>query len=80
MTVRHTGYTPGFLRRLKRFQAASNQLVHQNAMSLSDIAYDNSFTDQAHLIKDFRRFSGTKPRTFRNEKSTVKANTGYSYV
>jgi len=76
----YTGYTPKILRRIKRFQTASNQLIYQNPVNLSGIAYDNSFTDQAHFIKEFRKFSGVAPRTFQQEKITVKENTKYSYI
>ena len=80
MVLRYTGYTPKTLKRIKRFQAASNQLIHQNPENLSDVAYDNSFADQAHLIKEFRKFSGTAPRALQQEKSTIKENTNYSYI
>ena len=80
MLLHRTGYMPNILRRIKRFQSASNQLVHQNQTTLSSIAYDNSFTDQAHFTREFRRFSGVAPRTFQQEKITVKENAKYSYV
>lgn len=80
-TVLHyTGYTPKVLRRIKRFQAASNQLIHQNSISLSGVAYDNSYSDQAHFTKEFQKFSGATPSVFRQEKATIKENTKYSYI
>jgi len=80
-TVLHyTGYTPKLLRRIKRFQTASNQLVHQSSVNLVGVTYDNSFTDQAHFTKEFQKFSGVSPRTFQQEKATIKENTRYSYI
>lgn len=77
--LHYTGYTPKVLRSIKRFQKAGNQLVHQKPERLSHIAYDNNFSDQAHSIREFRKFSGATPRTFQQEKLTVKENTKYTY-
>lgn len=78
--LQYTGYTPKILRRIKRFQVTSNQLVHQNAASFTDLAYYNGFADQAHLIKEFRHFSGKAPKLFQQEKISVKENAVYSYI
>jgi len=78
--LRYTGYTPKVLRRVRRFQAASNQLMFQRSADLAEVAYDNSFFDQSHFTKEFRRFSGAVPRTFLREKITVKENTAYSFA
>ena len=80
MVLHYTGYTPKVLHRIKRFQYASNQLVQQTKTTLSNIAYDNRFTDQAHFTKEFREFAGTAPLTFKQEKITVKENSKYSYI
>lgn len=74
-----TGYTPKILRAIRRFQKSGNQLVHQKPEHLSDIAYDNDFADQSHFIREFQRFSGVSPRTFQEQKITIKENTKYSY-
>ncbi len=79
MFLYYTGYTPNILRRIKRFQNTCNQLVHEH-ISLTDITYDNNFTDQSYFIKEFTRFSGTAPRTFQAEKATVKENVKYKYL
>lgn len=75
----YTGYTPKILRSINRFQKAGNQLVFQESDQLSGIAYDNDFADQAHFIREFRKFSGASPRTFQQEKITIKENTKYNY-
>lgn len=75
-----TGYTPKTLRRIRRFQTASNQLIHQNPISLAGITYDNRFSDQAHFTKEFRKFAGAAPLAFQQEKITVKENVKYSYA
>ena len=80
MVSRYTGYTPKVLRRIRRFQTASNQLIHNNTVNISGIAYDNSFADQSHFTKEFRRFSGAAPCAFLREKITVKESAEYSFI
>ncbi len=79
MCLKYTGFTPKALRSIRRFQATGNQLTRQNASSLTAIAYDHSFTDQAHFSKEFRRFSGAAPQAFQREKITVKQNVNYTF-
>ena len=80
MFLRYCGYTPKKLLRLKRFQSASNHLVHQKPQNLSEIAYDNDFTDQAHFIKEFKNFTGAAPTWFLSKKASVKENVKYDYM
>lgn len=75
----YTGYTPKILRSIRRFQKVGNQLVDQRPKQLSEIAYDNDFADQAHFTREFRKYSGSAPRTFQEEKLTIKENTKYNY-
>ncbi len=77
--LRYTGYMPKTLRSIRRFQRASNQLVHQNPNQLADVAYDNDFADQAHFTREFQKFSGTAPRAFQQKKITIKENAKYTY-
>lgn len=80
MVLRYTGFTPKALHNLYRFQIVGNQLTHENTDSLAGVAYDNSFTDQAHFAKEFRRFSGVAPRVFLTERISVKENAKYTYL
>ena len=80
MVLLYTGFTPKALRNIKRFQKASNQLVHDQTANLTDISYDNHFTDQAYFTKVFRRYSGAAPHVFQAEKVSVKENAKYFYL
>ena len=80
MVLRYTGYSPKILRRIRRFQAVCNQLVHQTPECLSDLAYDYGFADQSHLIKEFQKFSDEAPRAFHEKKVTIKENVRYSHI
>jgi len=79
LCVRYTGYTPAILRRIHRFQAVSNQIVHEKPDSLADAAYNNRFADQAHLNREFKVFAGEAPGRFTQQKASVKENVQYKY-
>ena len=72
-----TGFSPVNLRRIRRYKAASNQLLFNNSAKISEIVYDHNYTDQAYFTKECSKFSGVSPRTFRREKNTVIENTIY---
>ena len=57
-----SGFPPKVFARINRFQAALNE--YGSAKSLTDIAYDCGYYDQAHFINDFREFSGYNPKVF----------------
>ena len=80
MTLRYTGFTPKTLQNISRFQSVGNQLTHIATDRLTDVAYDNHFTDQAHLVKEFKRFSGVAPKSFLSEKVSVKEHASYTYL
>lgn len=69
-----TGFSPVGLRNLKRYSAASKQLLAESSMSITDIVYDNRYTDQAYFTKAIKKYSGVSPKVFRNESGTVVEN------
>jgi AraC family L-rhamnose operon regulatory protein RhaS len=40
-------------------------------LSLNDIAFEFGYTDESHLCKQFRQYTGKSPRSFRNRKEMV---------
>lgn len=79
VALQYTGFTPKALHNICRFQTVGNQLTHGEIDTLAGVAYDNSFTDQAHFVNAFRRFSGVAPGVFLSEKISVKENAIYTY-
>jgi AraC-like DNA-binding protein len=58
------GVSPRMFSRVCRFHAAFQQLNQQQFGNLSDIAYDNGYTDQSHFIRSFREFTNYTPKEY----------------
>ena len=58
------GISPKQLARVARLQATLKMLGQKRATSLTEIAYENGYFDQAHFIKDFKEFTGMSPKSF----------------
>ena len=58
------GLSPKKYARIVRFQSIFRLLQTQQAGTLTQVAYQAGYYDQAHFIKDFRKFSGLNPRDF----------------
>lgn len=64
----HIGFSPKTFSRIVRFNALLWNYNRENA-SLTDIAYDFGYYDQAHFIQDFKQFSGYNPKTYFSGKA-----------
>jgi len=65
------GLSPKKYSRLKRFHYAVSLLTP--AKSLTSLALDAGYYDQAHFVHEFRAFSGTHPRQFLQESNQLNA-------
>lgn len=62
------GLSPKQLSKTIRIQNTLKTLITKDVKSLTDLAYENQYFDQAHFIKDFKEFTGLTPKEFyRNE-------------
>ena len=68
------GISPSTYAALVRFNK-SLQLVLNSPRSLTSIAYDCGYYDQAHFIKEFKKFTAITPLTCRHSK--LKNDTDY---
>jgi AraC-like DNA-binding protein len=59
-----SGFSPKLYSRIIRFQSALNAYEKNSGKSLTGIAYECGYFDQAHFINDFREFSGYVPRQY----------------
>ncbi|QOD60251.1 AraC family transcriptional regulator [Polaribacter haliotis] len=58
------GLSPKQLSKTIRIQTTLKTLLNNKVKSLTDLAYENEYFDQAHFIKDFKEFTGVTPKEF----------------
>ena len=58
------GLSPKQLSKTIRLQAILKMLINKQYTSLTELAYEADYYDQAHFIKDFREFTGCTPKEF----------------
>ena len=63
--ARHLGISPKVVARVLRFQSALRALMRDPGCSLAEVAAAWGYFDQAHFVRDFKRFSGGVPRGYR---------------
>jgi len=59
-----SGYTVKDVSGLMRFEQVRNQLLLNPDLNISALAHELGYTDQSHLSREFRRYSGTTPAAF----------------
>lgn len=60
----NVGMTPKRYCRLLRFQNVVRQIASQECVNWAELALAGGFCDQAHLVHEFRAFSGLSPEPF----------------
>jgi AraC-like DNA-binding protein len=73
-----SGYTVKDVSALMRFEQVRNQLWLYPNSTLSALAHELGYTDQSHLSREFKRYSGTTPAAFarkaKKEKPVVSSD------
>jgi AraC-like DNA-binding protein len=67
-----SGYTVKDVSGLMRFEQVRNQLWLHPKSSLAGLALELGYTDQSHLSREFRRYSGTTPAAFARKAKSGK--------
>jgi AraC-like DNA-binding protein len=62
---KHVGLTPKGFSRLRRLQRVVRSISKAAAVDWADFAAEHGYTDQAHLIHDFRELTGITPAAYR---------------
>ncbi len=76
--VNQVGTSPKQLGKVIRMQTALKMLLNQEPTSLTEIAYESAYYDQAHFIKDFKEFTGLSPGAFLDDKHMALSSLFYS--
>ncbi|RQO69491.1 AraC family transcriptional regulator [Pedobacter sp. KBW06] len=58
------GLSPKQLSKIIRLQSVLKMMAEPGFTSLTNIAYQGAYYDQAHFIKDFKEFTGMSPKKF----------------
>lgn len=61
------GISPKLFSRICRFQESFKQLQAGSYDKLSDIAYENEYSDQSYFIRAFKEFTGFSPLEFKKQ-------------
>ncbi|NQX42408.1 AraC-type DNA-binding protein [Pedobacter steynii] len=70
----HVGISPKMFSRICGFQASLSQLKNNEYEKLSDIAYENGYSDQSHFIRTFKEFAGFSPYQYQKQAPHVADN------
>ena len=58
------GLSPKIIQRLNKFIRVIETIQNRKTISWPQVAYECHYYDQAHLINDFKSFSGLSPKTY----------------
>ncbi|SKB27455.1 helix-turn-helix transcriptional regulator [Daejeonella lutea] len=67
------GLSPKQLLKIIRLQTALKLLQRSDSNSLTVIAHESEYYDQAHFIKDFKEFTGLSPKQFYSDNLKLTA-------
>jgi hypothetical protein len=75
--VRQIGISPKQLGKVIRLQTVLKMLLNNQSESLTAIAYESDYYDQAHFIKDFKDFTGITPKDFLGDEKMILSSLFY---
>jgi AraC-like DNA-binding protein len=76
--LKQIGISPKQLGKVIRLQTALKMLLNQKTETLTEIAYESEYYDQAHFIKDFKEFTGINPHAFLDDDKMILSSIFYS--
>jgi AraC-like DNA-binding protein len=75
-----SGYTVKDVSGLMRFEQVRNHLWLYPDANLAGLAHDLGYTDQSHLSREFKRYSGTTPAAFARKTKKAQQAVGNDFV
>lgn len=67
--LNEVGITAKQFLQITKFQQSFEQLTLKEFTKLTDVVYNNGFSDQSHFIRVFKAFTGTTPKSFIRKSS-----------
>jgi len=74
------GYSVKDVSGLIRFEQVRNRLWHQPDCNLAGLTHELGYTDQSHLSREFKRYSGTTPAAFARKAKKRKQTVSGDFV
>jgi len=75
-----SGYSVKDVSGLMRFEQVRNRLWQHPNSNLAALAYELGYTDQPHLSREFKRYSGATPAAFARKAKQEKRDLGSDFV
>lgn len=75
-----SGHTVKDVSGLMRFEQVRNQLWHYPETNIAGLAHELGYTDQSHLSREFKRYSGTTPAAFARKAKKAKLAVSNDFV
>jgi len=75
-----SGYTVKDVSGLMRFEQVRNRLWVYPESNIAGLAHELGYTDQSHLSREFKRYSGTTPAAFARKAKKAKRAAGSDFV
>ena len=75
-----SGYTVKDVSGLMRFEQVRNRLWHYPDVDITGLAHELGYTDQSHLSREFKRYSGTTPAAFARKAKKGKQTVSNDFV
>ncbi|WP_106915459.1 helix-turn-helix domain-containing protein [Chryseobacterium aurantiacum] len=75
-----SGHTVKDVSGIMRFEQIRNRLWHAPETSIAALAQEFGYTDQSHLSREFKRYSGTTPAVFAREAKKRKQTLSNDFV
>lgn len=73
----HIGISPKQLGKVIRLQSALKMMLNEEGETLTNVAYENEYYDQAHFVKDFKEFTGISPKEFLGNENMALSSVFY---
>ena len=64
----YIGISPKKFAKIIQFQTSLGQIFTGDFSKLTDVVYENGYTDQSHFIRNIRKFTGKKPLQLKNQQ------------
>lgn len=73
------GISAKLFSRICRFQSSFQQLKNKEFNTLTDIAFQNTYSDQSHFVRAFKEFTGLPPTQYQKKFHAVTDNLSECY-